>query len=96
MKKTLHWLDENLEEFLLVVMLAAMTLIMGIQIFSRYALGQSLSWSEEVTRFLFIWSGFLSVSYCSKKCLSIRSNSSSLPFHAEARLFLRLSTTPLS
>ena len=25
MKKTLHWLDENLEEFLLVVMLAAMT-----------------------------------------------------------------------
>ena len=24
MKKTLHWLDENLEEFLLVVMLAAM------------------------------------------------------------------------
>ena len=44
MKKTLHWLDENLEEFLLVVMLAAMTLIMGIQIFSRYALGQSLSW----------------------------------------------------
>ena len=67
MKKTLNWLDENLEEFLLVVMLAAMTLIMGIQIFSRYALGQSLSWSEEVTRFLFIWSGFLSVSYCSKK-----------------------------
>ena len=72
MKKTLHWLDENLEEFLLVVMLAAMTLIMGIQIFSRYALGQSLSWSEEVTRFLFIWSGFLSVSSCSKKCLSIK------------------------
>ena len=97
MKKTLHWLDENLEEFLLVVMLAAMTLIMGIQIFSRYALGQSLSWSEEVTRFLFIWSGFLSVSYCSKKCLSIKnSNSSSLPFHAEVKLFLRLSTTPLS
>ena len=39
MKKTLNWLDENLEEFLLVVMLAAMTLIMGIQIFSRYARG---------------------------------------------------------
>ena len=39
MKKTLHWLDENLEEFLLVVMLAAMTLIMGIQIFSATRLG---------------------------------------------------------
>ena len=48
MKRVFHWLDENLEEFLLVVMLAAMTLIMGIQIFSRYALGQSLSWSEDI------------------------------------------------
>ena len=49
-----------------------MTLIMGIQVLSRYVLGQSLSWSEEITRYLFIWSGFLSVSYCSKKCLSIK------------------------
>ena len=72
MKKILHWLDENLEEFLLVFFLIAMTLIMGIQICCRYVLGQSLSWSEEITRDLFIWSGFLSVSYCSKKCLSIK------------------------
>ena len=63
MKKVLHWLDENLEEFLLVVFLIAMTLIMGIQVLSRYVLGQSLSWSEEITRYLFIWSVFLSVSY---------------------------------
>ena len=67
MKKILHWLDENLEEFLLVFFLIAMTLIMGIQVFCRYVLGQSLSWSEEITRYLFIWSGFLSVSYCSEK-----------------------------
>ena len=45
MKKVLHWLDENLEEFLLVVFLIAMTLIMGIQVLSRYVLGQSLSCS---------------------------------------------------
>lgn len=43
MKKVLHWLDENLEEFLLVVFLIAMTLIMGIQVLSRYVLGHSLS-----------------------------------------------------
>ncbi len=58
MKKVLHWLDENLEEFLLVVFLIAMTLIMGIQVLSRYVLGQSLSWSEEITRYLFIWERF--------------------------------------
>ena len=43
MKKVLHWLDENLEEFLLVVFLIAMTLIMCIQVLSRYVLWQSLS-----------------------------------------------------
>lgn len=36
MKKILHWLDENLEEFILVIFLIAMTLIMGIQVFCRY------------------------------------------------------------
>lgn len=70
--KIIKWLDENLEEALMVLFLIAMTLIMGVQVFSRYALGMSLSWSEELTRYLFIWSGFLSVSFCSKKCLSIK------------------------
>lgn len=72
MKKVIHWLDEYLEEFLMTIFLAAMTLIMGIQVVSRYALGISLSWSEELTRYLFIWSAFLSVSLCTKKCISIK------------------------
>lgn len=72
MKQAIHWLDENLEEFFLILFLIAMTLIMGTQVLCRYVLGMSLSWSEELTRYLFIWSGFLSVSYCSKKCLSIK------------------------
>ena len=55
MKKILHYLDEYLEEILMVIFLIAMTLIMGIQVFSRYVLGMSLSWSEEITRYLFIW-----------------------------------------
>ena len=58
--------------FILVLLLIAMTFLMGIQVFSRYVLGSSLSWTEEVTRYLFIWCGFLSVSYCSKKCISIK------------------------
>ena len=42
MKKAIHWLDEYLQELLMVVFLIAMTLIMGIQVFSRYVLGMSL------------------------------------------------------
>ena len=36
MKKALQWLDENLEEVLLVIALAAMAVIMGIQVIARY------------------------------------------------------------
>ena len=72
MRKIVKWIDEYLEEGLLVISLGAMAVIMGIQVFSRYALGASLSWSEELTRYLFIWAGFLSVSYCTKRCISIK------------------------
>ena len=51
MKRIFQWLDENLEEFLLVIGLIAMTLIMGVQVFCRYVLGMSLSWSEELIYF---------------------------------------------
>ena len=54
MKRIFHWLDENLEEFLLVIGLIAMTLIMGVQVFCRYVLGMSLSWSEELIYFYLV------------------------------------------
>lgn len=72
MKKAIHWLDEYLEEFLMISLLIAMTVIMEIQVFSRYIIGVSFSWTEEITRYLFIWSAFLSVSLCTKKCISIK------------------------
>ena len=72
MKKTWKWLDHYLEETILAVLLLAMAVIMGVQVFSRFVLRESLSWTEELTRYLFIWSGFLSVSYCSKRCISIK------------------------
>jgi len=72
MKAKLLYLEENFEEILMVLLLIAMTVIMGIQVFARYVLGSALSWSEEITRYLFIWSAFLSVSLCTKKCISIK------------------------
>ena len=63
MKKVFVWLNDSLAEFLMVASLILMTLIMGIQVFSRYVLGASLSWSEELTRYIFVWAGFLSVSF---------------------------------
>lgn len=70
--KVLKWLDESLEETILVVLLLIMSLAMGAQIIARYIFNSPLSWSEELSRFLFVWSGFLSISYCFKKQISIK------------------------
>ena len=70
--KILKWLDDNLEQSLMVILLLFMSVIMIIQVIARYVFGNSLTWSEELTRYLFIWSGFLSVSFCIKKKISIR------------------------
>ena len=72
MNRILKWLDHYLEEAVLAALLLCMALIMGVQVFSRFVLNASLSWTEELTRYLFIWSGFISVSYCTKRCISIK------------------------
>lgn len=60
----LKWLDKHFEESVMSVFLILMTLIMGMQVFSRYALNASLTWSEEITRYLFVWCGFMSIALC--------------------------------
>lgn len=46
-------------EYLLFVLGAAMALIVGAQVFSRYVLNNSIFWSDEAARFLLIWLTFL-------------------------------------
>ena len=70
--KVLRWLDDNLEEVILIVLLICMVLIMGTQVVARYIFNQSLSWSEELTQYMFVWATFISVSYCVKKRISIK------------------------
>ncbi|MBB6215270.1 TRAP-type C4-dicarboxylate transport system permease small subunit [Anaerosolibacter carboniphilus] len=68
----LKWLNEHFEESILLILLIVMTCVMGVQVTMRYLLNASLSWSEELTRYMFVWSAFISVSYCIKKGISIR------------------------
>ena len=88
--KIIRWLDDNLEEALLIALLVTMTLLMGLQVFSRYILTASLSWSEELTRYLFICSGFLSISYCIKKWISIIIDQVILMFPKPVYVFAQL------
>ena len=67
MKKVLHWLDENVEQYLCVVLLGVFTTILFIQVVMRYVFNNSLSWSEELARYLFIWLCFIGVSFGAKQ-----------------------------
>src|SRR5690554_63927 len=49
-----------------------MILIMGVQVVARYVFNSSLSWSEELTRYLFVWSAFLSLPYTIKTNIALK------------------------
>ena len=62
----------HLEEILLVFFLGIMVVVMGLQIMFHHVFSNSLTWSEELVRYLFIWSTFISIPFCCKRKLSIR------------------------
>lgn len=72
MKKAILWLDKNFEEYASMFLFAAMACLMGIQVVMRYVFNNSLVWSEELTRYCFVWTAFLSISLCIKRQTSIK------------------------
>lgn len=65
--KALKWLDDNIEEFFLVILLVLISVVMLAQIFARYVFNSSMSWPEEFCRYCYVWTVFLSVSYTIKR-----------------------------
>ena len=61
MSGILRWLDDWAEEFCVSVMLALLVLLLGMEVFSRFLLGKSFSWMEELCRYLFVWSSYIGV-----------------------------------
>ena len=59
--KFLHKLEKNLEESILGVLLVGMALILMAQILMRVFAKNSLSWAEEIARYFYVWSVFLSI-----------------------------------
>ncbi|MFP4151252.1 MAG: TRAP transporter small permease [Alkalispirochaeta sp.] len=49
----------QLYKMLLIVLVVAMFLVVGLNVFSRYVLNASLGWADELARFLFIYVSLL-------------------------------------
>ncbi len=67
MAKLIRWLDEHFEEYILCDLLAIIATIMILGVIMRYVFNSSLTWVEELCRFAFIWSAFLSIGYSIKE-----------------------------
>ncbi|MGO4886732.1 TRAP transporter small permease [Anaerobacillus sp. MEB173] len=63
----LKWLDDHFEELFMIIFSVVMVAVIALQVFMRYVMGASLSWSEELARFCFIWLVYLGISYGVKK-----------------------------
>ena len=58
---------DNFEEYFCVWTMAIMTILVFIQVVMRYVFSNSLSWSEELARFIFLWLSWIGASYAVKE-----------------------------
>lgn len=71
--KVLKWLDEHLEESLLVVLLVLIACVELVQVvFRNLSFVDALTWPEEFCRFAWIWSVFLSLPFTIRKASMLR------------------------
>ena len=61
--KVLKFLDAKLEEYLMTVLTIVMTALIFLQVVMRYIFKDSPAWTEELSRYLFLWAIWIGASY---------------------------------
>ncbi|PSL46990.1 TRAP-type C4-dicarboxylate transport system permease small subunit [Salsuginibacillus halophilus] len=56
-------LDRRLEEIILVITMVVMVVLIFYQVLSRYVLSNSLSWTEEMARYVHVWQVWIGASF---------------------------------
>ena len=71
MKKIFTYLEENLEEILMVILLGGISLVIFAQVIARL-FDKGFPWAEEFCRYCFVYTGMISAGYCIRKGVGIR------------------------
>lgn len=70
--KKLKWLINNIEEILCSSFLALTVILLFTQVFFRYVFGKSIPWTEEMSRYAFMWMVYIGISFAAKEGQHIR------------------------
>ena len=77
----------NFEEYFIVWTMAIMTVLVFLQVVMRYVFSNSLSWSEEMARFIFLWLSWIGASYAVKERIHFRVEMFANMIHGTARKY---------
>ena len=61
--KFLRFLNDHLEEYLLVFLMVVEVVVVFAQVVTRYVFHSPLAWSEELARYMFIWLVWIGAAY---------------------------------
>jgi len=70
----LKMLNDKLEEYFLVITLTLSVILIFAQVIMRYVFSASLSWSEELARYLFLWQIWIGASFAAKNEKHLRTD----------------------
>ncbi|ARK28649.1 TRAP transporter small permease [Halalkalibacter krulwichiae] len=88
--KVVKWMDDYIEEFLLVILSIIMVTVIGVQVFMRFVMNSSLPWSEELARYCFIWLIYIGISYGVKRQRHIKVDVVLLLLRDKAKIVLNI------
>lgn len=72
MKKFLKWMDVNFEPVCMLVLFYSMLILITLEVILRFIFSRGIAWSEEVSRYLFVWLIYFSISYACRNNRHIR------------------------
>ena len=65
MKKLFHFLD-RLDEYIVIILFMCVCIIVPLSVFGRFTTLFTIRWSEEFSRYVYIWLAYLSVGITAK------------------------------
>ena len=86
----MKFLNEHLEDFFIIPLMIGMSVLIFVQVVMRYAFSASLTWSEELARYMFIWLVYFSVSYTARRDKHIKIEAALMIYPKKVRPYIEI------